>query len=297
MADNERGTKVDHRYYDELFTKSRRMLWNDPEWRQGPERAYEVSSQAINIFKQYETDFDKPYMEIGCGPYSPLGVSAVMYLNGVENAFAFDTRDSDHERTAEALYDLLVACALEPRRWNIQNQNLEKFFGRLYSFDVVALRRGNLSGGIANTRLRCLIGNLECIPLADETVSLVSSRATLEHILDFHKGMQELYRIMRPGGVSFHSIDLADHRIYRKPDQYNMWSFLTEAENWSDGLCNRLRAHEILTIAKSVGFNVDVVGVERNEIPRDTLNNLSGPYAGMNSEELMITSLTCVFRR
>lgn len=192
---------------------------------------------------------------------------------------------------------MLAACALEPNRWNLQCQDENKFFDRLHSFNIPALRRGDLQEGVANTNLGYVIGNFENIPLADESVSLVSSRATLEHILDFGKGMRELYRIMKPGGVSFHSVDLVDHRIYRDPNQYNMWTFLTEDIEWSDGLCNRLRAHEILDLAESAGFTLDVIDVKHNEIPENTLSNLNNVYARMDLDELKITSLTCVFRK
>lgn len=90
-------TRTDHRYYDKFFTESRRMLWNDPEWRQGPERTYDVAAQAINVFQRYKLDFDKSYLEIGSGIYSPLGVSAIMYLNGVKDATAFDLKEADQK--------------------------------------------------------------------------------------------------------------------------------------------------------------------------------------------------------
>lgn len=294
-ASEQTPRKIDHRVYDDMLTTGRRVIWNDKEWRQGPERAFDVSSQAIQAIGQYQTLQNKTYMEIGCGPYSPLGVSTVMYLNGVENCIAFDRCVSDYPRAAEALYDLLAACALEPSRWNMTNQVQTDYFKRLYSFDVVALKNGNLSKGIAKTSLNYIIGNLENVQIASETISLASSRATLEHIPDFRKGMQELYRIMKPGGVSSHSIDLVDHRIYRDPEKYNMWSFLQEGEGWSDGLCNRLRASEILETARSVGFKTEVLEIERHEIPPKTLSNFSPVYASMDIHDLEITSIVCTF--
>lgn len=295
MANLERTSPIDHRYYDKLYIESRRILWNDNVWRQGPERVYDVASEAIGFLKRYKTDLHESYMEIGCGPYSPLGTSAVMYLNGMESCVAIDKHGADNQRSAEALYDLLAACALEPKRWNMTSQKQENYLNRLYSFDIKALKDGDLNKGIAKTLLNYTLGDLENIPIANETISLVSSRATLEHIFDFRKGMQELYRIMKPGGVSFHSVDLTDHRAYKDPERFNMWSFLQEDKSWSDSLCNRLRAHEILEIAKSVGFSIDVLGTESHEIPPEVLNSFSNFYASMDINELKTTSLVCVF--
>lgn len=291
------NNNTDHRHYDKLFTESRRILWNDPEWRQGPERAHEVASQAIKVFQRFTPDFNKPYLEIGCGPYSPLGVSTVMYLNGVESAIAFDLKESDSKRSAEALYDLLAASALEPNRWNLQGQDSKIFFERLYSFNIQALKSGNLHAGISDTNLRYVIGNLESTPLADESVSLISSRATLEHISDFVRGMRELHRIMKPGGISFHSIDLVDHRIYKDLGRYNKWTFLTENNDCLDGLCNRLRINEILDIARNIGFTVDVIETDREEIPEDVQISLNENYKKMKLEDMEITNATCVFSK
>jgi SAM-dependent methyltransferase len=298
MANHEQATEIiDHRVYDEMLTKGRRMIWNDKEWRQGPERAFDVSSQAIQAITKYQPIQDKTYMEVGCGPYSPLGVSAVMYLNGVERSLAFDRVQTNNQRTAEALYDLLAECALNPNRWNISNQPEKVFMDRIKSFDANALKNGNLENGILHTNLNYALGNIEEIPLPDNSVSIVSSRATLEHVKDFEKGMSELYRITRVDGISFHSIDLADHRMYKNPRQYNMWSFLQEDENWSDGLVNRLRLSEILNYAQKAGFDVDILETDRHEIPDDIYNNFHHKYSTMPREELEVTNVLCVFKK
>jgi SAM-dependent methyltransferase len=297
MSNLERALQVDHARYDKLYTKSRRILWNDKVWRQGPERAYDVSSEVINCLKISKTDLNKSYMEIGCGPYSPLGISTVMYLNGMESCVAIDKRVSNNKRSAEALYDLLAACALEPKRWNMTSQNQDDYFNRLYSFNINALKNGDLNKGISKTPIIYVIGDLESIPIANETIALASSRATLEHIFNFRRGMQEFYRIMKPGGVSFHSIDLTDHRAYKDPERFNMWSFLQEDKDWSDGLCNRLRAHEILEIARNVGFSINVLRTESHEISSEILSSFSSIYSSMDVDELKTTSLVCVFRK
>lgn len=297
MTNPEAIQLIDHRYLDEQFTKNRRMLWTDKVWRQGPERAYDVSSQIISAFKKYKTNFHESYMEMGCGVYSPLGVSTVMYLNGIENCIAIDKHGTDRTRSAEALYDLLAACALEPKRWNMTGQKQTEYFKRLHAFNIGALQNGNLSKGVANTPLVYMYSNLESVPIADNTMMFISSRATLEHIMDFRQGMKELYRIMKPRGVSLHSIDLVDHRIYREPEKYNMWSFLQKGDICSDSLCNRLRAHEILEIAKDVGFDIDVLETESHEIRSEILNSFDDIYASMNIDDLKTTSITCIFRK
>lgn len=286
---------IDHKYYDDMYIQSRRVLWDDPVWRQGPERAFEVASEAINIFLECAEALHVPYMEIGSGPYSPLGVSAVMYLNGIESTMALDITKADTQRSAEALYDLLAACALEPQKWNLTGQTTDIFMKRIGLFDIPALKKGDLLRGISNTELKYVLGDLEHIPLSNEVVSLVSSRATLEHILNFKSGMKELFRVMRPGGVAFHSIDLVDHRIYRDSNKYNMWSFLTEENNPIGEWCNRLRTNEILKIAENAGFETHVIEQKKHDMPEDILQKLTPHYSRMDHEDLQTTNLACVF--
>jgi SAM-dependent methyltransferase len=237
LREQESG-QIDHRHYDEMLTNSRRVLRNDKDWRQGPERAYDVASQAISAIKKQTTLEGKEYLEIGCGPYSPLGVSTIMFLNGVDHAFAIDKTHANDQRSAEALYDLLAECALNPTRWNINNLPQNEFTERLRKFDATALRNGDLQNGISKVDINYTLGNIEEFPFADNSFLITTSRATLEHVFDFSKGMSELYRIIKPGGFSFHSIDLADHRFYKRPQIYNMWSFLQEDETWTDNLVN-----------------------------------------------------------
>ncbi|MFY9260223.1 MAG: class I SAM-dependent methyltransferase [Gallionella sp.] len=298
MVHPERTSTVSHRQYDEKYTEGRRNLWNDIVWRQGPERVYDVSSQAVSGFARYGASGEGgSYLEIGSGPYHPLGVTTIMYLNGLTPSIAFDRSGTNTRRAAEALYDLLAACALEPQRWNMTGQDPQQFLERIYSFNIPALKQGDLHRGVVQTGLEYIIGDLQATPLADESISFASSRATLEHIADFRGGMSEMYRILKPGGISVHSIDLADHRVYRDRNGYNMWSFLQEDERWSDGLCNRLRAHEIVDIASSVGFTVEVLEVERGEIPPETFGKLHSKYAAMGRDKVEITSMVCVFRK
>jgi SAM-dependent methyltransferase len=219
-----------------------------------------------------------------------------MYLNGVDTALAFDIRSADRQRSAEALYDLLAECALRPDHWHKSEVTREDFFERLYSFDYEALKAGDPAGGIASTGLTYLIGDIHEAPMKCDSFDLVSSRATLEHFLEFDRAMDELYRIMTPGAVSFHSIDLADHRVYRDPTSFNRWSFLTD-ESWIDPLCNRLRASEIIKTAESSGFKVDVIGVERISLPQQIRAQLDGRFGRMGNEDLETVSLECVFRK
>ena len=48
-----------------------------------------------------------------------------------------------------------------------------------------------------------IVGDIHLIPLAEASVDAIICRSVLEHVQDPQKAMQEMYRILKPGGVLF----------------------------------------------------------------------------------------------
>ena len=121
----------------------------------------------------------------------------------------------------------------------------------------------------------------------------MSSRAVLEHFLDFEMACHKLWALMSPGSVAYHEIDLVDHRAYGSL-KYHWWSFLAEDEQWSDGLCNRLRASEIREYFERTGFEIIAYDArDKVEMPIEFRKQLKGRFASMSDEEL--NSIRVVF--
>ena len=100
-------------------------------------------------------------------------------------------------------------------------------------------------------RLRCrLAGREGRWPLEDASADVVYSFSVLEHVRSVDALLEEAWRVLRPGGLAIHSIDLRDHfqldpgedwlRFLRYPDR--QWDLMTSRRsNW----CNRLRSPEL----------------------------------------------------
>ena len=78
-----------------------------------------------------------------------------MFLNGACATIALDTKDSNKERAAEALADLLCCCLTQPEEWHWSAVASEDFFQAIRQFDLKALHVGAPSDGAGGLPLGC----------------------------------------------------------------------------------------------------------------------------------------------
>lgn len=133
-------------------------------------------------------------------------------------------------------------------------------------YDVLGTRvpapAASMEGLLASTGSRYLtrgLASLREIPSA--SVDFVFSQAVLEHVdlAEFDATARELYRVLKPGAVSSHRIDLQDHLAH------GLHSLRFSRDVWEAGwfarrsgfYTNRLRASEIDAIFRGAGYRVD----------------------------------------
>ncbi len=288
---------------DKVFTEIRRKLCHSPKWkfrwRYGTNRVSQVSKEAFYNLRRYGSMIGKTYMDLGCGSHHPYGTSAVMFLNGAVKTIAFDVKETDEQRAAEALYDLLVDCAADPDSWRFSSISRQDFLNNIYRFNIPALKEGDLKRGIAGVPMKYVVDDIYTNNIPADSVDFMSSRSVLEHFLDFPKALLETKRIMSPGAIAFHSIDLVDHRYYANPDKYHYWSFLAENDDWSDGACNCLRHSEIRKCVAQAGFEILLFHGTKDlvPVPAGFRKYLKGRFKEMSDEDIRIYGTTCVIRK
>ncbi len=281
---------------ENIFTALRRELRSRPEWRHAPRRVHEVAYEGYSNLAPFVSLVGKHYCDLGCGTYHPFGISTAMYLNGAESTLGLDLENAPEQRAAEALFDLLCDCLAFPDRWHWSDLPRAEFLRRLAMFDLAALEAGNLKAGVARTPMRHCVTDIHSPALAEASFDIMTSRAVLEHFLDFGVAADRMFKLLKPGGVAFHLIDLVDHRAYGSK-HHHFWSFLAENENWSDGLTNRLRSCEIRPHFERVGFEIIEYRNTRGSMPAGFRKHLSARFQKMSDEELSTTSVQCVLRR
>jgi len=133
--------------------------------------------------------------------------------------------------------------------------------------------------------------------LADCSVDFVFSQAVLEHLplAQFARFLGESFRVLRPGRVSSHVIDLEDHlggalNHLRFSRRFWEWSQISRSGFYT----NRLRASEICRSAVEAGFIVSVARLVRWSSLPTPRSALDREFQAFSDEELAIAGLWLV---
>jgi len=143
---------------------------------------------------------------------------------------------------------------------------------------------------------------VEKLPYTDNTFDLAYSFAAFEHFRKPHEAAKELFRVTKPGGINYHSVDLRDHRNFEKPLDFlsidkTEWSrYGDEITNYS--FTNRLRSSELIDCFTQQGF------IYKNHIPfiqmsvsDEVRRSLHTDYQSLTSNELGILSCIYIFTK
>ncbi len=284
-------------YLDHVFSFSRRILQRDRFWRYGSHYVRDTARESTRTIIAHGTLVDKRFCDLGCGALNPFAISAVMYLNGVRSCIALDIAETDRIRASEGLYDLLAQVLCYPDEWHWSMLPREQFLDRVRHFQRKALEDGDLAAGLEGVPIRHVVTDIHDPALEDNSVDVMSSRAVLEHFLNFSVAAQRLHTLMAPGGIAFHLVDRADHRSYTEPEKYHAWSMLAEDQSWSDGLVNRLRACELRQELEAAGIKVLSQENEEWEVPPGFRGKLKGRFRSTPDAELSIVRVKFVLQK
>lgn len=142
--------------------------------------------------------------------------------------------------------------------------------------------------------------------LADESVDVVFSNSVLEHIPSptIMRCFTESMRILRPGGVVFHSVNCGDHYAYidRTIDQLHYLQYSAEDwERWNNRFLyqNRLRAIDFIELATKAGFAIEI---DTSRPHPDRLRQLAAlaihpQFSRYTPDQLAVTSVDFVARK
>lgn len=235
-------------------------------------------------------------VEIGSGWYPTFPVC--LYLLGAETVFTFDL--NRHMKV-----ELTQICI------NVLGENLSVIQSFISNPDSVTKRYTLLSKRFAET------GNIETATdgviqynapadaaktgLSDTTVDIVYSNSVLEHIpgsviVDI---MKEAWRILKPKGVMFHSVNCGDHYSYvdSSISQLNYLQYSdSEWGKWNNDFLyqNRMRHGEFVELAKKTGFNIMLNTAKATDIQLKllaALPTIAEKFSSLEPEELCITSV------
>lgn len=135
--------------------------------------------------------------------------------------------------------------------------------------------------------------------IENESVDLIFSQAVLEHVRrhEFLETMQECHRILKPGGICSHQVDLRDHLgggLNNLRFSEKIWesAFFTKSGFYT----NRIQYSQMLNIFRQAGFQAQVTEVRRWKALPIGRNHLSKEFRSLSEEELSISGFDVLLR-
>lgn len=128
------------------------------------------------------------------------------------------------------------------------------------------------------------------LPFPEGAFDVVLSNAAFEHFADPRRAIAETYRVLAPGGVGLHQIDLRDHRDFARPLEFlRMGEQDWRARAGQEGVefTNRWRKHEFARSFAEAGFAaVEVEVIHSLAVGPEERSGFAAPFRDLPLDDL-----------
>lgn len=241
------------------------------------------------------------FLEMGSGWYPTFPFS--LYLGGAKSVVTVDlNRYLKPElalRMTEGLVDFLPVIAEATGR-------AEGELAGAHRELLAAVRRGasleDATGGVVTYHAP---SDASATGLPADSLDVVFSNSVLEHVPGpvIERCFAESRRILRSGGVIFHSVNCGDHYAYadRNIHQLNYLQYSdADWQVWNNEFLyqNRLRAIDFVDMARAAGFAIEVDTSRPHPMRLQQLDTIKvhPQFARYSREQLAITSIDFIGR-
>lgn len=168
--------------------------------------------------------------------------------------------------------------------------------------------RGESGYRLNPARIQLIQGALEEQQLPAESFDFIYSSAVLEHVADPSKILLIMHRLLSPGGLMIHTVDLREHNTNLRtvPDKNTSIEFLKLSKSaWeelyppgSEHYINRLRASDFENAFRNAGYEiVDWAVTQRMDLCDGVYAELHEDFHKYPLEDLKIMGLRAVLRK
>ncbi len=141
------------------------------------------------------------------------------------------------------------------------------------------------------------LADLKALP--SHSIDLVWSQAVLEHVdrFRFTENMQELRRVLKPGGVCSHRVDLTDHfcgSLNNLRFSEKLWE--SQFFRSSGFYTNRIRFSEMIEIFERCGFVAEIIKVDRWDTVPLRKREFAPQFRQFDTDDLRVSGFDVILR-
>ncbi|MBI3506458.1 MAG: methyltransferase domain-containing protein [Proteobacteria bacterium] len=194
------------------------------------------------------------FLNFGAGDRNPMALPLLFALAGAGRSYALEPGRLRHEVTTVTLQETLWDVACDPSRYGLAAGDLARLAAAV---DAGAFRRGGpLEEVLRGGTVGLLATGGENLDLPPESIDLVYSRSTLEHVLDIEAAMVRLVGCLKIGGVMYHDIGLDAHDT-GDPVAFYYAERVPQVDRFAD--LNFLRLSDFVRLFERLGCAVEIV--------------------------------------
>lgn len=128
--------------------------------------------------------------------------------------------------------------------------------------------------------------------------------AVFEHIEEPERTVQKLYKSLKPGGISYHNIDLRPHEQNKKTPlpilSYSDEEWKVKKQNQNNWVyLNRLRSNDWIDLFKQTGFEIVSAKTSNfeTELTAKDISDLHKKYQSYRLEDLNHAILNIIIKK
>ncbi len=167
--------------------------------------------------------------------------------------------------------------------------------------DVESYLEGDM---VRDLGMRYILYDGKHVPMDNESVDIIVSYTVYEHIRYPKLQVEETFRLLRPGGLAIHRIDLGDHFSYGVNEdllfnclRYPKWLWEAMTFNRS-AYINRVRYSEWIDLHKGAGFEILSVAKDESEHIRSLYSKGQLEYLSkLNGEDRFASAIDLVLKK
>ncbi len=274
-------------------------LYQRQRTKQGYDPDKDQADYPLGVFHEHATAL-APLLKGGIqgadvleiGPGGNAGVSFLMLLAGARSATCLDVIPWIQGAGPDALYPALIEAAMQdPEKYQVSEDYI----------DLAKANPARLAHELMERFTYLYPQDIAATTLPDASQDIILSQACFEHFADPDGAIEQIGRLLRPGGATSHEIDLRDHRDFNRPLdflRYNDTLWKLSTSNRPNGVRNRWRRAEYRAAFEQHGMDVVYIEATKQASVTEEMREQYQPhFQAMTLEELSVVGILLVARK